>query len=63
MTTDRRAVEADLAAVAAGSDYRARLDAAPRPLLDRAAERRSTGLAGFPASRLAERRPAVAASA
>jgi hypothetical protein len=43
MTTDRRAAEADLAAIAAGSDYRARLDAAPHPLLDRAAERRSTG--------------------
>jgi RNA polymerase sigma factor FliA len=40
------------AAIAARSDVRARLDAAPRPLLERAAERR--------AARLAERRPAAA---
>jgi hypothetical protein len=43
------------AAIAACSDYRARLDAAPRPLLERAAERRP--------SRLAEPQPAATGSA
>ncbi|HEY2957095.1 MAG TPA: hypothetical protein VGM21_02640 [Actinomycetota bacterium] len=40
------------AGIAARSDFRAGLEAAPRPLLERAAERR--------AARLAERRPAAA---
>jgi RNA polymerase sigma factor for flagellar operon FliA len=43
------------AAIAARSDFRARLDAAPRPLLERAAQRQ--------AARLAERRPPAARSA
>jgi RNA polymerase sigma factor for flagellar operon FliA len=43
------------AAIAARSDFRARLDAAPRPLLERATERQ--------AARLAERRPPAARSA
>jgi RNA polymerase sigma factor FliA len=48
------------AAIAARSDFRARLDAAPRPLLERAAERRALRPAERQSARLAERRPAVA---
>jgi RNA polymerase sigma factor FliA len=52
-TAKRRA--AYHAAIAARSDFRARLDAAPRPLLERAAERQP--------ARLTERQPAAAGPA
>jgi RNA polymerase sigma factor for flagellar operon FliA len=60
--TDGRAAKrraAYHAAIAARSDFRARLDAAPRPL-ERAAERRPARLAERQPGRLAERRPATA---